>query len=90
MKGNGEAIHSGNSDQSSARLTQDGGISLPQNDAKAAPVIAQAKAKAEAKPETSTADSPPPKAAAESKSEETLPPVPGPVAQGTNPHPSQG
>ncbi len=77
-------------DQSDARLAQDGGISLPQNDAKAAPVIAQAKAESKAE----NADTPAPKATpaakSESKAEETLPPVPGPVAKGTNPHPSQG
>jgi len=73
-------------DHGGARLAQDGGISLPQSEAKAAPVLAQAAPEPEAPP-AAPAPAEKPKPAAES---DALPPIPGPVAKGTNPHPSQG
>ncbi len=72
-------------DQSGARLTQDGGIMLPQSDASSAPVLAQATAEPETQPQPTPKPAP-----AKPAASDALPPVPGPVAEGTNPLPSQG
>jgi membrane peptidoglycan carboxypeptidase len=82
-------------EHSSARLASDGRVMLPQSEAKAAPVVAQAAppsadaSASQGAEESATETLPPPPKPAPSRDDD-LPPVPGPVAKGTNPLPSQG
>ena len=76
-------------EQQGARLAADGRLILPQRQAKAAPVVAQAApAQAAPAPQAKAPESPPheaPREAPPRPVDDALPPVPGPVAKGTRP-----